>query len=174
VITSPPYLNAIDYIRGHKFSLVWMGYTIASLRKIRSENIGSEKSFNLAKTKELLHTSEQMGNVRKLDRRHRNMVLRYISDMDCVFSECRRVLKKDGLAIFVIGDSTVQGFFIKNSEGLIHLAQKNGMKLISKTTRPIPVTRRYLPPPDWIISGSKMRGRMKEEVILKFVAIPRD
>ncbi len=24
VITSPPYLNAIDYIRGHKFSLVWM------------------------------------------------------------------------------------------------------------------------------------------------------
>jgi hypothetical protein len=30
VITSPPYLNAIDYIRGHKFSLVWMGYSINS------------------------------------------------------------------------------------------------------------------------------------------------
>src|SRR5205807_10007991 len=25
VITSPPYLNAIDYVRGHKFSLIWMG-----------------------------------------------------------------------------------------------------------------------------------------------------
>ncbi len=25
VITSPPYLNAIDYIRGHKFALIWMG-----------------------------------------------------------------------------------------------------------------------------------------------------
>lgn len=24
VITSPPYLNAIDYLRGHKFSLVWI------------------------------------------------------------------------------------------------------------------------------------------------------
>ncbi|HYP38992.1 MAG TPA: DNA methyltransferase [Chloroflexia bacterium] len=25
VITSPPYLNAIDYLRGHKLSLVWLG-----------------------------------------------------------------------------------------------------------------------------------------------------
>jgi hypothetical protein len=25
VITSPPYLNAIDYLRGHKYSLVCMG-----------------------------------------------------------------------------------------------------------------------------------------------------
>ena len=24
-VTSPPYLNAIDYLRGHKMSLVWMG-----------------------------------------------------------------------------------------------------------------------------------------------------
>ena len=42
VITSPPYLNAIDYIRGHKFSLIWMGYSIAELRKVRSTNVGTE------------------------------------------------------------------------------------------------------------------------------------
>lgn len=28
VLTSPPYLNAIDYMRCSKFSLVWMGYAI--------------------------------------------------------------------------------------------------------------------------------------------------
>ena len=27
VVTSPPYLNAIDYLRCSKFSLVWMGYS---------------------------------------------------------------------------------------------------------------------------------------------------
>ncbi len=26
VITSPPYVNAIDYLRGHRLSLVWLGY----------------------------------------------------------------------------------------------------------------------------------------------------
>jgi hypothetical protein len=42
VITSPPYLNAIDYLRGHKLSLVWMGYSVSELRSLRSGNIGSE------------------------------------------------------------------------------------------------------------------------------------
>src|SRR5947209_4834101 len=42
VVTSPPYLNAIDYLRGHKFSLVWMGHTVGRIREIRSSNVGSE------------------------------------------------------------------------------------------------------------------------------------
>ncbi len=46
IITSPPYLNAIDYLRGHKLSLVWMGQSIARVRNIRSTNIGTEKSLS--------------------------------------------------------------------------------------------------------------------------------
>ena len=42
VVTSPPYLNAIDYIRCSKFSLVWMGYRIPDLRKLRGESVGTE------------------------------------------------------------------------------------------------------------------------------------
>ena len=34
VLTSPPYLNAIDYMRCSKFSLVWMGHRIPDLRKL--------------------------------------------------------------------------------------------------------------------------------------------
>ena len=30
VMTSPPYLQAIDYLRGHRLSLVWMGYSMGS------------------------------------------------------------------------------------------------------------------------------------------------
>ena len=33
IVTSPPYAaNAIDYMRAHKFSLVWMGYPIDYLQ----------------------------------------------------------------------------------------------------------------------------------------------
>ena len=44
VLTSPPYLNAIDYMRCSKFSLVWMGHSISGLRKIRTDSVGSEAS----------------------------------------------------------------------------------------------------------------------------------
>ena len=43
VVTSPPYANAIDYMRAHKFSLVWMGYPIEELSILRGQYIGSER-----------------------------------------------------------------------------------------------------------------------------------
>ncbi|RYE50833.1 MAG: hypothetical protein EOP48_19150 [Sphingobacteriales bacterium] len=43
IITSPPYLNAVDYFRGHRLSLIWMGYTINEIRQLRAKSIGLEK-----------------------------------------------------------------------------------------------------------------------------------
>ncbi len=42
IVTSPPYLNAIDYMRGHRLSLIWFGYSIPQLRKVRSRSMGAE------------------------------------------------------------------------------------------------------------------------------------
>lgn len=43
IVTSPPYAsNAIDYMRAHKFALVWFGYTIDELTTHRRKYIGSE------------------------------------------------------------------------------------------------------------------------------------
>jgi DNA modification methylase len=170
VITSPPYLNAIDYIRGHKFSLVWMGHSIGSLRSIRTNNIGSENAGYFVRKDQFQDTLERMMDVKKLDQRHFGMILRYVIEMDRVFSECRRVLKDDGQAVVVIGDSTLRGLFIRNSEGLIHLANKNGFRLVAKNTRPLPENRRYLPPPTAGSITSDLQRRMQEEVILRFEA----
>ncbi len=169
VITSPPYLNAIDYLRGNKLSLVWMGCSINSLRSMRSSNIGAERSVSLTPTSESLNILEQMGDTDRLDGRYRNMIIRYLYDVSNVLSECRRVLKDNGQAIFVIGNSSIRGAYIKNSEALISLAQKRGFKLASKTSRSLPESRRYLPPPNSPTAGQKMRNRMREEVILRFV-----
>jgi adenine-specific DNA methylase len=48
VLTSPPYLNAIDYVRCSKFSLVWMGESVAKLRQVRAESVGAEAAKNSA------------------------------------------------------------------------------------------------------------------------------
>jgi len=169
IITSPPYLNAIDYIRGNKLSLVWMGCTISSLRSTRSNNIGSESSASLTPTSELLNILERMGDTACLDERYRNMIIRYLDDMSDVLSECRRVLKDNGQAVFVIGNSAIHGVYINNSEALISLALKRGFKLDSRVSRLLPESRRYLPPPNSQKAGQKMQHRMGEEVILRFI-----
>lgn len=169
ILTSPPYLNAIDYLRGHKLSLVWMGHEIQGIRAIRSDNIGAEVSKELFSEVALQKAMCKMSHFDRLDNRHLGMIRRYVWDMNEVMKECSRVLKKQGKAIFVVGDSTIQGTFIRNSEALIHLAKCNGITLASRSTRLLETKRRYLPPPESMGSGTKMKNRMKEEVILYFV-----
>ncbi|RME56755.1 hypothetical protein D6779_10050 [Candidatus Parcubacteria bacterium] len=171
VITSPPYLNAIDYIRGHKLSLVWMGYSVRSLRTVRSSNIGAERSIYKDVASELLNVLSQMGDVERLDIRHQSMITRYLNDISYVLLECRRVLKNNGRATFVIGDSAIRGVYIKNSDAMIRLAQKRGFELVSRINRLLPESRRYLPPPNSNKAGPQMQNRMREEVILQFIAI---
>jgi SAM-dependent methyltransferase len=168
IITSPPYLNAIDYLRGHKLSLVWMGLRISEIRALRSDNIGSEVPKESPQNAAILNAMESMADLGALDNRHLGMIRRYVWDMNKVMKECARVLKRSGRAIFVIGDSDIRGIFVKNSEALIHLANSNNLSLSSRICRPIETGRRYLPPPESKNAGGKMNGRMKEEVILEF------
>lgn len=169
VITSPPYLNAIDYLRGHKLSLVWMGHLISELRVLRASNIGSEASLD-RENSVLKEVVAQMGDIELLDNRRKKMLMRYVKDMSLVMCEIRRVLKPSGRAVMVIGDSSLSGVFIKNSNALISLGKKSALKLVSKKNRPLPDNRRYLPPPNSELSGVALRSRMKSEVILTFQA----
>ena len=170
VITSPPYLNAIDYLRGHKLSLVWMGYNIYEIRSIRSGNIGTEVLKESTSNETIQEAMKAMADFKSLDNRRLGMVRRYVWDMDRVMKECARVLKRKGRAVFVVGNSAIRGVFIKNSEAFIRLAESNGLFLVSSNTRPIETKRRYLPPPESERAGDKMQGRMREEVILEFRA----
>ncbi len=169
VITSPPYLNAIDYLRGHKLSLVWMGYSIKEIRHIRSTNIGTEVSCRCDSEKEQ-HTQALMeiGSIDKLTERTKRILLKYAYDMDAVMSEIKRVLAKNGRAVFVIGDSTIRGVFVKNSKLIKYLATEHGFSLQSDIRRILPEKHRYLPPPNYKKSGTELQHRMREEVILTF------
>lgn len=171
VITSPPYLNAIDYIRCSKFSLIWMGHQIPSLRKLRSINIGSETIKNIDEDDEAYRgVLVAMGNVGSLSVKNRRILSRYVCDMDSVLAEISRVLVPGGRCILVIGDSTIRGVFIKNSAALIKLAERYGMSSVNIKSRPLPANRRYLPPPTPNKSSSDMGNRMREEIVITLQA----
>ena len=57
IITSPPYLNAIDYIRTSKFSLIFLGSRLDELRKIRAGAVGTEVGLGPGQLPESLETA---------------------------------------------------------------------------------------------------------------------
>jgi hypothetical protein len=164
VITSPPYLQAIDYLRGHRMSLVWMGYAMRDLRILRSNAIGSEKGLEKAEVADSI-VGRVVGD--GLSNRGRAVVRRYVSDLSGTVRELKRVLRDDGYAAFVVAEATLEGIPIKISALLEEAAAHLGLRCMEREQRELPASRRYLPPPNNGGSGALDR-RMKTESYMTF------
>jgi hypothetical protein len=169
VLTSPPYLNAIDYMRCSKFTLVWMGHTVSELRKIRGESVGTESSTHQAiEAKWVAPLIKQLGLKPRLSPHEHAVLSQYVWDMGQALEEVSRVLRKGGRAVYVVGDSTVRGTFIRNSAIVAAVAEAHGLTLHSRYYRALPANRRYLPPPARRGSTAALDSRMRREVVLVF------
>lgn len=163
VLTSPPYLNAIDYMRCSKFSLVWMGHAVGDIRSIRSTSIGTEvgKYKNDNYIQDIIHSVIPQSGLRSRDAA---ILAKYVDDMRQVVSETARVLAGGGRAVYVVGENTVRGTFIRNSAILVKLADGVGLRHVSSCSRELPANRRYLPPPS--ACASALDGRLRREVVM--------
>jgi len=169
VLTSPPYLNAIDYMRCSKFSLVWMGHNVEAIRQIRGESVGTEASTPQAMDAEWVKTLiKQLGLKPKLSSRDNSLLAQYVFDMGGALAEVSRVLKAGGRAVYVVGDSTVRGTFIRNSAIVAAVAEQHGLALEERRSRNLPANRRYMPPPKKGAPSASIEGRMRREVVLAF------
>ncbi|MHB2032978.1 MAG: hypothetical protein ACYCVE_06360 [Gemmatimonadaceae bacterium] len=169
VLTSPPYLNAIDYMRCSKFSLVWMGHNVDALRQIRGDSVGAETSNSQAlKARWVQSVIKQLGLSPVLSSRDNALLARYVWDMGQALAEVSRVLRRGGRAVYVVGDSKSRGTFIRNSAIITALAERHGLSLVSRHSRALPANRRYLPPPTRQHPGAKLDGRMRREVVIEF------
>lgn len=164
VVTSPPYLNAIDYMRSHKFSLVWMGHPLSDLRGVRSKMIGTERGMyspdslppKLENTiVESIEESTRLGQVR-----------RYLSDMRRVLLEIKRVLKPGGAVVMALGPSVISTEKPDAGEVMGGLAESVGLVKVGAVFRPLDATRRSLPPPFAVNRANPLRQRMEGEVFL--------
>ena len=164
VLTSPPYLNAIDYLRGHRLALVWMGHTMKSLRETRAASVGAERilpqtigsveiSSFVIRTEGSTFKERQLGWIR-----------RYAADMKAVLRQVHRTLKPNGHLITVIGNSFIRGAKVDNAGLIEALAIENGFEVQDRKTRKILARRRYLPPPGE--GTSALDARMRTETVL--------
>lgn len=168
VLTSPPYLNAIDYMRGHRLALVWLGYRLGALRQVRSTSIGAERGpDNRDSSDRFRPIRDAMIPSGRLSSRHAAMVTRYAEDLYGLMSEISRVMKGGGRAVLVVGNSCLKETFIRNSEGLRQASAMVGLRLQSQSERELPLRNRYLPvPPD---ERAPLGKRMRTEVVMTFV-----
>jgi hypothetical protein len=163
VITSPPYLNAIDYMRGHRLALVWLGFKVRELRKIRGDSIGSERGGQPT-AGNVRQVSEAMFVGKGLPSRFQAMIERYANDLYLMSSEIGRVLRPGGVATLVVGNSCLKGSFVRNSDGVRTAGQLSGLRVLHESERELPTNSRYLP----ITSKGSLSKRMRTETILTF------
>jgi len=168
VITSPPYLNAIDYMRAHRLTLVWLGHRVADLRIIRAAGIGTERmadrEADYALARELRAGMEPLG---QLPRQYQRMIDRYVLDLFAMITEMYRLVRSGGKAVFVVGNSCLKGVFIRNACAAQAAAERAGFRLVTWRERELPSAHRYLPPPT-DANISDLEKRMRTETVLTF------
>ena len=165
ILTSPPYLNAIDYLRGHRLALVWLGWRCSEIRAIRTDSIGTERGLKTApSTKAFIDTKTACGDVAALPPSYNRMIDRYVMDLVKMTREASRVMRRGAVATFVVGNSCLRGVFISNANSVAAAATHASLEETSRYERELPQRSRYLP-----LSDGALSKRMRTETILTFV-----
>lgn len=172
-VTSPPYLNGIDYLRGHRLSLVWLGYRLADLRTARAEQVGAERGSVEAESLAIGRSVVEpiTPDLVSLPARQLRIVERYGADLHSVLSEIARISRPSANVVIVVGDTTSRGVLVRNASLVRSAAAMLPLAFDSEVSRDLPESRRYLPPPG-PFSEDRLGRRLRTESVLRFHRLP--
>ena len=169
IVTSPPYANALDYMRAHKFSLVWLGEQVAELSSLRGRYIGAERQDS--GDAELLPEDAQraVAKLSEIDRQKSRVLAKYLREMRQAIEEMHRVMRAGRAVIIVVGPSTIRGQRIATQDYLASIAEQSGFEVVGVVERALDRDRRMMPA-RWSNGHAKSNGgielRLHEEFIL--------
>ena len=166
IVTSPPYANAIDYMRAHKFALVWFGEDIDDLSTLRSTYIGSEKT-GVSVTPDLPESvCRVVERLEAIDSKKSRVLAKYFAEMRLALQEMFRVLEPGRCCIVVVGTSTMRGQTIKTHELLGDIGSEIGFEIEDIAERKLDRNRRMMPAAFRRNHKSQIESRMHEEYII--------
>lgn len=149
VVTSPPYIKAVDYIYNQMVELFWIGdlfemQTQTKQNKKKKNYIGNKQIFKKeyskytpyntvlsidildSKLQEIFNTDKKNGH------KHSYVTFKYFAEMEKHFVEMGLCLIPNTHYIMVVGESNVSDIFIDTADFLIEIAERNGFKLVNK------------------------------------------
>lgn len=169
IVTSPPYAsNAIDYMRAHKFSLVWLGHSIGGLGETRKRYIGGESTKDVEFCDLPEHAAGVVARVSQRDARKGLVLHRYFSEMTAVIHEMYRVLRPGKAAVVVVGSSEMRGVDTQTGACLAEIGLSQGFELSGIGIRQLDRNRRMMPVGAERNRSSQIQRRMHQESVIGF------
>jgi site-specific DNA-methyltransferase (cytosine-N4-specific) len=133
IVTSPPYVNALDYYRVHMYNMLWLGLDYENFRK---HEIGGHSHF--------------------IANRFR-LLTEYLADMLRAMMEMNRVLKRGGVCVIAVGNSSLEYELIESYKFFLAFAKHVNFKPVKAIFRNIDTTRKY---------SSRDIGKIDDEYIV--------
>lgn len=147
IITSPPYMNGLDYVMNYKIEMGWLGFTKASkdAKKVKDslvvcDNVskGLIKTFAQTKSKytnnwiediktNIAENIKRRGNYRRTDMP--DIVHKYFDDMYRVMKTVTKSLKSNGRFILVVGDSLIADVYVPTDLILAKIGTELGLSI---------------------------------------------
>jgi DNA modification methylase len=169
-VTSPPYVNGMDYVMNYKVDLAWLGYarTYGDLAALRRAEVACD---NLPRTETAAYLGTSTApdpwlleilprirdNVLRKGSYRRNdvhaVVHRYFADLVPILVGVRRALKPRGRFVVVVGDSLLAGVYVPGDLILARMAASRGFSVES-----VEAARRRL-------SGQRRSFELRESVV---------
>jgi DNA modification methylase len=134
-VTSPPYINAFDYVRSLRLENAWLGfYGDSNILDIKKRQVGTEAISSDIYGKGVGNTRYKKLNailrrIEKQDKKRAFVVFKFFDDMEKNINELQRLLKDNGHYVIVVGDSRIRGINVPTHEILIDIAKTNGFGL---------------------------------------------
>ncbi|HZY92916.1 MAG TPA: DNA methyltransferase [Thermoplasmata archaeon] len=147
-VTSPPYVNGMDYVMNYKLDLAWLGFahSYADLRQLRASLVACDNlprdevsayravekapdSWLPAILRQIQENVARKGSYRRDDMH--GVVHRYFSDLVPVLRGVYRALKPGGRFVLVVGDSLLAGTYVPGDLLLARMGAAQGFEVAS-------------------------------------------
>lgn len=141
IITSPPYVNAIDYTMAHKYNLFALGllepedyknhcreYIGVTERAVRAVDIQNLPSIDNMLVRSVIENLQAQNTGTAKNRAY--VVAQYFTGMLESFKEAFRIMREGGLYILVVGENNrICGVTVPTAEILGQLAELSGFEV---------------------------------------------
>jgi len=144
VITSPPYMNGLDYVINYKIEMGWLNFAEnqKELKKVKDEMVvcdnvskGLIRNFNPVYSNEWIEDIKRsiQNNIKRRGKYRRqdmpSIVHKYFDDMYKVFKMVVPKIKNNGRFILVVGDSLIADVYVPTDLLIAQIGKDLGLSI---------------------------------------------
>jgi DNA modification methylase len=161
-VTSPPYINAVDYPRTHQLEMYMLDLAPPGkpLAEAKRRHIGTEvvraADYRTLHRYGLPELDAQVESLYAVDPRRAYIVHQYFRDMEANFREVQRTLKPGRHYVVVVGNNIIRNQLVPTHAYLLQVAERVGFRV--ETYFASEVIRHYIKVPrkerinqDWVL-----------------------